>query len=502
MNKQLKKIPSQRYLTLESACAYTGVQLCNCTGRTIYAMDADGNIRCLPYTRNYYFDDNSPMILERVDTRYRNEPVSGVNRYNIGDAAGRVDDVYITNLSSLYTTGNIPTAVYLKYANVAVSLVNNPELLKSVHPAFHNATMNELNRTPADVLTKVKVNLYDTTINDAYVASNAGISAVAVTHNVAEPEGISIYVRRPQGKWNRYYKFLHEIPDINCEEMAYKVTGLVIGISAEKVSAKFRELNEAKDNELDVLRRKLENTNKELELIKKDNSVLKTQLNTIINEKKEIAEIEMINMKKNIANAEYEKAKASIEADMEMLPLKNDRENQRAEYDLAVAQTKLEANMVDKRAAAWKSTAIVAASAATIGALATKVMSTSAAGVAASAASSTPVGAAVVATALVALLAYKCANGGGDGVAKLLKRTYSGLKSCGKKIVDKVGSAAKYGGKVLRKTADTIKSAGRAAWDTTKSACRKVVDTVSDIGSSMFEGIKSVGSSCAGLFGF
>jgi len=182
MNKQLKKIPSQRYLTLESACAYTGVQLCNCTGRTIYTMDADGNIRCLPYTRNYYFDDNSPMILERVDTRYRNEPVSGVNRYNIGDAAGRVDDVYITNLSSLYTTGNIPTAVYLKYANVAVSLVNNPELLKSVHPAFHNATMNELNRTSADVLTKVKVNLYDTTINDAYVASNAGISAVAVTH--------------------------------------------------------------------------------------------------------------------------------------------------------------------------------------------------------------------------------------------------------------------------------------------------------------------------------
>ena len=125
-------------------------------------------------------------------------------------------------------------------------------------------------------------------------------------------------------------------------------------------------------------------------------------------------------MKAEIADAEYAKTKANIEADKENIPIKMQRESQKAETDLAVAQAKLATAESDNNAQAWKSTAVVAGAAATMGVIATKLLTTSAAaGVAGIA------GAAVVApAAAVAVLGMGAATLLNENVREAIANTF------------------------------------------------------------------------------
>lgn len=495
LNTLFTRIPSQGILTFESVGAYTGVQLSNHTGRTIYVMGVDGIVHDLVSRPSYgYLKDASPKICVRVDARYHSEANRDGRVRPMNEAAGRFDDAYVTSMDELYTASGLPTAVYLPQANVTVSLVPDTNLLRQAHPYLRspvNADTYEFSR--------LMVNLHDTSKKYLYVASAYGVSKITVTHDLAKPEFIRLRVRDEYGSPKQYRLDIDDTTDLRCIDIGYTRFGLVMGISPEMVRDRFDELHNGPAKELEELKKILENTRKELEITKNENAILKKKVDSVVNKVEEVNELNRLKLKADIADAEYAKTKASIEADMENLPIQMQHENQKSEMDLAVAQAKLSTAESDNKAQAWKSTAVVAGAAATMGVVATKVLSTSAAvsaagavGIAGTAAAlaaapvTLAVGCGLAATALfskdVRESISAVTNSALKGLSSLcrscvdctttsVKNAVQTVSDCGKTLFRKGASLARS---AVNTAVDTVKSIGRAASDAVSSICDTV----------------------------
>lgn len=474
------RVPSQGILTFESVGAYTGIQLSNHTGRTIYIMGVDGIVHDLVSRPSYsYIRDPSPKICVRVDARYNAEPAHDGNVHPMNTAAGRYDDIYITTMGELYTANGLPTAVYLPQANVSVSLVPDTNLLRQAHPYFAPAI-----KTDDCEFSRLMINLHDTSKQYMYVAGSHGVSKVMVTHDMTKPEFIRFRVRDEFGALKQYRLDITDATDVRCIDIGYDRFGLVMGIAPEIVRSRFDELHNGPKRELVEVKKVLENTNRELEITKNENIVLKRKVSDVVNRETEVHELNALKMKAEIADAEYAKTKAHIEADKENIPLKMQRESQKAETDLAVAQAKLATAESDNNAQAWKSTAVVAGAAATMGVIATKLLTTSAvAGVAGIA------GAAVVApAAAVAVLGMGAATllneNVREAIANIFKAALRGSCSLFNSCVDSTTSCVK-------KAVQTVSDCGKAIFSTGVNVAKSVV-------SGAVSAVKSVGSAVSG----
>ena len=474
------RVPSQGILTFESVGAYTGIQLSNHTGRTIYIMGVDGIVHDLVSRPSYsYIKDPSPKICVRVDARYNAEPAHDGNVHPMNTAAGRYDDIYITTMGELYTANGLPTAVYLPQANVSVSLVPDTNLLRQAHPYFAPAI-----KTDDCEFSRLMINLHDTSKQYMYVAGSHGVSKVMITHDVTKPELIRFRVRDEFGALKQYRLDITDTTDVRCIDIGYDRFGLVMGIAPEIVRSRFDELHNGPKRELVEVKKVLENTNRELEITKNENIVLKRKVSDVVNRETEVHELNALKMKAEIADAEYAKTKAHIEADKENIPIKMQRESQKAETDLAVAQAKLATAESDNNAQAWKSTAVVAGAAATMGVIATKLLTTSAAaGVAGIA------GAAVVApAAAVAVLGMGAATLLNENVREAIANTFKaalrGSCSLFNSCVDSTTSCVK-------KAVQTVSDCGKAIFRTGVNVAKSVV-------SGAVSAVKSVGSAVSG----
>ena len=474
------RVPSQGILTFESVGAYTGIQLSNHTGRTIYIMGVDGIVHDLVSRPSYsYIRDPSPKICVRIDARYNAEPAHDGNVHPMNTAAGRYDDIYITTMGELYTANGLPTAVYLPQANVSVSLVPDTNLLRQAHPYFAPAI-----KTDDCEFSRLMINLHDTSKQYMYVAGSHGVSKVMITHDVTKPELIRFRVRDEFGALKQYRLDITDTTDVRCIDIGYDRFGLVMGIAPEIVRSRFDELHNGPKRELVEVKKVLENTNRELEITKNENIVLKRKVSDVVNRETEVHELNALKMKAEIADAEYAKTKANIEADKENIPIKMQRESQKAETDLAVAQAKLATAESDNNAQAWKSTAVVAGAAATMGVIATKLLTTSAvAGVAGIA------GAAVVApAAAVAVLGMGVATLLNENVREAIANTFKaalrGSCSLFNSCVDSTTSCVK-------KAVQTVSDCGKAIFSTGINVAKSVV-------SGAVSAVKSVGSAVSG----
>lgn len=474
------RVPSQGILTFESVGAYTGIQLSNHTGRTIYIMGVDGIVHDLVSRPSYsYIRDPSPKICVRVDARYNAEPAHDGNVHPMNTAAGRYDDIYITTMGELYTANGLPTAVYLPQANVSVSLVPDTNLLRQAHPYFAPAI-----KTDDCEFSRLMINLHDTSKQYMYVAGSHGVSKVMITHDVTKPELIRFRVRDEFGALKQYRLDITDTTDVRCIDIGYDRFGLVMGIAPEIVRSRFDELHNGPKRELVEVKKVLENTNRELEITKNENIVLKRKVSDVVLRETEVHELNALKMKAEIADAEYAKTKANIEADKENIPIKMQRESQKAETDLAVAQAKLATAESDNNAQAWKSTAVVAGAAATMGVIATKLLTTSAAaGVAGIA------GAAVVApAAAVAVLGMGAATLLNENVREAIANTFKaalrGSCSLFNSCVDSTTSCVK-------KAVQTVSDCGKAIFRTGVNVAKSVV-------SGAVSAVKSVGSAVSG----
>ena len=474
------RVPSQGILTFESVGAYTGIQLSNHTGRTIYIMGVDGIVHDLVSRPSYsYIRDPSPKICVRIDARYNAEPAHDGNVHPMNTAAGRYDDIYITTMGELYTANGLPTAVYLPQANVSVSLVPDTNLLRQAHPYFAPAI-----KTDDCEFSRLMINLHDTSKQYMYVAGSHGVSKVMITHDVTKPELIRFRVRDEFGALKQYRLDITDTTDVRCIDIGYDRFGLVMGIAPEIVRSRFDELHNGPKRELVEVKKVLENTNRELEITKNENIVLKRKVSDVVNRETEVHELNALKMKAEIADAEYAKTKANIEADKENIPIKMQRESQKAETDLAVAQAKLATAESDNNAQAWKSTAVVAGAAATMGVIATKLLTTSAvAGVAGIA------GATVVApAAAVAVLGMGAATLLNENVREAIANTFKaalrGSCSLFNSCVDSTTSCVK-------KAVQTVSDCGKAIFSTGINVAKSVV-------SGAVSAVKSVGSAVSG----
>ena len=489
MFQPITRVPSQGILTFESVGSYTGIQLSNHTGRTIYIMGVDGVVHNLVSRPFYnYIKDFSPKVCVRVDARYDAEPGRDGSIRAMNTVTGRYDDVYITPMTELYTASGSPTAVYLPQANVSVSLVPDTNLLRQAHPYFAPVI-----KTDDFEFSRLMINIHDTSKKYMYVAGAYGISKVTVTHDLTKPELIRFRVRDEQGSLKQYRLDITDTTDVRCIDIGYERFGLVMGIAPEMVHSCFDELHNGPKKELEEVKKVLANTNKELEITRNENIILKRKVDNVVNRETEVHELNSLKMRAEIADAEYAKAKANIEADRENIPIKMQRESQKAETDLAVAQAKLATAQSDNNAQAWKSTAVVAGAAATMGVVATKVLATSAvagaAGVVGTAAAAPIAIAAAVgltATALFsknvreAIIAKTTAFLRGscslfkscvDSTTNCAKKAVKTVSDCGKAIFSKGVDVAKS---VVNGTVNAVKSVGRAVSGAAKSICRTV----------------------------
>ena len=490
------RVPSQGILTFESVGAYTGIQLSNHTGRTIYIMGVDGIVHDLVSRPSYsYIKDPSPKICVRVDARYNAEPAHDGNVHPMNTAAGRYDDIYITTMGELYTANGLPTAVYLPQANVSVSLVPDTNLLRQAHPYFAPAI-----KTDDCEFSRLMINLHDTSKQHMYVAGSHGISKVMVTHDMTKPEFIRFRVRDEFGALKQYRLDITDATDVRCIDIGYDRFGLVMGIAPEIVRSRFDELHNGPKRELVEVKKVLENTNRELEITKNENIVLKKKVSDVVNRETEVHELNALKMKAEIADAEYAKTKAHIEADKENIPLKMQRESHKAETDLAVAQAKLATAESDNKAQAWKSTAVVAGAAATMGVIATKVLTTSAIAGAASVAgaavsvSAVPVAvAAAVGITAAALLNRRVRESISAKVKSALRGSCSLFRSC----VDSTTNCAK---KAVRTVSDCGKAIFNKGLDVAKSVVGGTIDAVRSVGRTVSGTVGSFCSTVSGWF--
>lgn len=478
------RVPAQGILTFTAVGMYNGVELSNYLGRALYVMSVDGAMHVLsPRSGFHYVKDTSPKLCVKVDARFDSEPVDGLLR-PMNHIPGRKADVYITKLDELYNAKGRPTAIYLPQANVSVSLLNDPTLLRQAHPYL---------APPIDARYKFReeivVNLHDTNIKYMYVRGVAGMSRLPVVHNKSEGEYIDIIRSMDEnGKPRAYRLNVTTETDLRCVDCGYEQFGLVMGLSDQMVYYRFHELHNKISEDLYLAKKELERITAELNETKQENSALKKQVDSIVKKEEEIHEIKSLKLKAEIANSEYVKNKERIEADREMIPVQSQRETRKAELDIAIAQSKLATAESDNSAQTWKSTAAIAGATVTIGVLATKAFTTSAA-VGAAAVVSAPVAltAGAVAAAVYLVSSSKC--------REIVKNTMDTAFSKFKDIGESMSSAGfSLANGAITKTKGVIHSVKNLG----KNVVDKCIDVAKSAGSTVANAVKSVCSSIGG----
>jgi hypothetical protein len=476
-NQPVTKVPVTGVLALDNVGMYKGVELSNHTGRTLYIMGVDGVVHSLIPRQPWNFvKDTSPKVCVKVDIRFDTQPVNGVYRaLNIN--TGRYADIYITPMTALYTTKGVPTAVYLPQANVTVSLTPDTSLLRQAHPYLAPPIC-----TDDFTFSRLVVNLHDVSKKYIYVAGTHGISKIPVMHDLTRIECIQFRVKDEHNTNNLYRLTIDDEVDLRCIDCGYDKFGLVMGLSAEMVSNTFDKLHNKIKDELNDVKEKLETVSKELEMAKQENNVLKKQVSNVVKEQTEIHEINSLKLKADIADSEYAKTKARIEADRENMPTQIQRENLKADVDLAIANAKLATAESDNSAQTWKSTAVIAGAAATLGVVATKTL-------AAAAVSSVAVlGATTVlpAIAIAGIGAILAANT--SRVRESITDSFASLTKHCKKACSTLGSC-------VDSTMNFVKSAVKSVSDSGKAVINGCVNIAKSVGSTVVSATKSVCSS-------
>lgn len=485
-NQPVTKVPATGVLALDNVGMYKGVELSNHTGRTLYVMGVDGVVHSLIPRQPWNFvKDTSPKVCVKVDIRFDTQPVNGVYRaLNIN--TGRYADIYITPMTALYTTKGVPTAVYLPQANVTVSLTPDTGLLRQAHPYLAPPIC-----TDDFTFSRLVINLHDVSKKYIYVAAPHGISKVPVMHDLTRIECIQIRVKDEHNTNNLYRLTIDDEVDLRCIDCGYEKFGLVMGLSAEMVSNTFDKLHNKNKDELNNVKEKLETVSKELEMAKHENAVLKKQVSNVVKEQTDIHELNSLKLKADIADSEYAKTKARIEADRENMPTQIQRENLKAEVDLAIANAKLATAESDNNAQTWKSTAVIAGAAATLGVVATKTLTASAAAAVASVAAlgATTVLPAIAIASIGAILAANTSRvrefitNGFAKLTKHCKKACSTLGSCVDSTMNFVRSAVKSvsdsGKAVINGCVNIAKSVGSTVVSATKSVCSSIGSGIS-----------------------
>lgn len=479
-NQPVTKVPVTGVLALDNVGMYKGVELSNHTGRTLYVMGVDGVVHSLIPRQPWNFvKDTSPKVCVKVDIRFDTQPINGVYRaLNIN--TGRYADIYITPMTALYTTKGVPTAVYLPQANVTVSLTPDTGLLRQAHPYLAPPIC-----TDDYTFSRLVVNLHDVSKKYIYVAAPHGISKVPVMHDLTRIECIQIRVKDEHNTNNLYRLTIDDEVDLRCIDCGYEKFGLVMGLSAEMVSDTFDKLHNKSKDELNNVKEKLETVSKELEMAKHENAVLKKQVSNVVKEQTEIHEINSLKLKADIADSEYAKTKARIEADRENIPTQIQRENLKAEVDLAIANAKLATAESDNSAQTWKSTAVIAGAAATLGVVATKTLAASAAAAVASVAAlgATTVLPAIAIAGIGAILAANTSR-----VREFIANGFATLTKHCKKACSTLGSC-------VDSTMNFVKSAVKSVSDSGKAVINGCVNVAKSVGSTVVSATKSVCSS-------
>lgn len=479
-NQPVTKVPATGVLALDNVGMYKGVELSNHTGRTLYVMGVDGVVHSLIPRQPWNFvKDTSPKVCVKVDIRFDTQPVNGVYRaLNIN--TGRYADIYITPMTALYTAKGVPTAVYLPQANVTVSLTPDTGLLRQAHPYLTPPIC-----TDDFTFSRLVINLHDVSKKYIYVAAPHGISKVPVMHDLTRIECIQIRVKDEHNTNNLYRLTIDDEVDLRCIDCGYEKFGLVMGLSAEMVSDTFDKLHNKSKDELNNVKEKLETVSKELEMAKHENAVLKKQVSNVVKEQTEIHEINSLKLKADIADSEYAKTKARIEADRENMPTQIQRENLKAEVDLAIANAKLATAESDNSAQTWKSTAVIAGAAATLGVVATKTLAASAAAAVASVAAlgATTVLPAIAIAGIGAILAANTSR-----VREFIANGFATLTKHCKKACSTLGSC-------VDSTMNFVKSAVKSVSDSGKAVINGCVNVAKSVGSTVVSATKSVCSS-------
>ena len=476
-NQPVTKVPVTGVLALDNVGMYKGVELSNHTGRTLYVMGVDGVVHSLIPRQPWNFvKDTSPKVCVKVDIRFDAQPINGVYRaLNIN--TGRYADIYITPMTALYTTKGVPTAVYLPQANVTVSLTPDTSLLRQAHPYLAPPIC-----TDDFTFSRLVVNLHDVSKKYIYVAGTHGISKIPVMHDLTRIECIQFRVKDEHNTNNLYRLTIDDETDLRCIDCGYDKFGLVMGLSAEMVSDTFDRLHNKIKDELNNVKEKLETVSKELEMTKQENNVLKKQVSNVVKEQTEIHEINSLKLKADIADSEYAKTKARIEADRENMPTQIQRENLKADVDLAIANAKLATAESDNSAQTWKSTAVIAGAAATLGVVATKTLA------AAAVSSVAALGATTVlpAIAIAGIGAILAANT--SRVREYVANGFSALTKRCKNVCSKLGSC-------VDSTMNLVKSAVKTVSDSGKAIINGCVNVAKSVGSTVVSAAKSVYSS-------
>lgn len=477
-NQPVTKVPATGVLALDNVGMYKGVELSNHTGRTLYVMGVDGVVHSLIPRQPWNFvKDTSPKVCVKVDIRFDTQPINGVYRaLNIN--TGRYADIYITPMTALYTTKGVPTAVYLPQANVTVSLTPDTGLLRQAHPYLAPPIC-----TDDFTFSRLVINLHDVSKKYIYVAGTHGISKIPVMHDLTRIECIQFRVKDEHNTNNLYRLTIDDEVDLRCIDCGYEKFGLVMGLSAEMVSSTFDKLHNQIKDELNEAKEKLETVSKELEMTKQENTVLKKQVSNVVKEQTDIHELNSLKLKADIADSEYAKTKARIEADRENMPTQIQRENLKAEVDLAIANAKLATAESDNSAQTWKSTAVIAGAAATLGVVAAKTLSASTAAVAT---------ASVAALGATAALPVTAVAGIGAIVASNLARVRESIAAGIAALTKHCKKACSTLGLCVDSTMNFVKSAVKTVSDSGKAVIKGCVNAVKSVGSTVVSAAKSV----------
>ena len=366
------RIPSKGVLRFDSAGMYAGVEICNHLRKVLYVMCADGNVHMLvPKSEYQYTKDTSPKIYVKVDARFDSELVEGMVQ-SMDSITGRKTDVYTIKINELYTIKGIPNAIYIPQANVSVSLLNDPILLKQAHPYLATSVNYKYIGD-----TKITVNIHDTSINYVYIKDVAGMSKLLVTHDRSKPEYIDIKRYDENNNVRLYRLEITADVDLQCVDVGYKRFGLVIGVSSEKVRERFDELHDKISDELYLAKKKIDSLIAELNVIKQENAVLKKQVDSAIKKEEEIHEIKVLKLKSSIADAEYARTKARIDADNAIIPLQLEKDIQKLHAEIAITNSKLATVESDNKSQTYKSFASVAESIVILCSILSKVSSPS-----------------------------------------------------------------------------------------------------------------------------
>ena len=488
-NQPVTKVPATGILALDNVGMYKGVELSNHTGRTLYVMGVDGVVNSLiPRHPGNFVKDTSPKVCVKVDIRFDTQPINGVYRaLNIN--TGRSADIYITPMTALYTTKGVPTAVYLPQANVTVSLTPDTSLLRQAHPYLAPPIC-----TDDFTFSRLVINLHDVSKKYIYVAGTHGISKISVMHDLTKIECIQFRVKDEHNTNNLYRLTIDDEVDLRCIDCGYDKFGLVMGLSAEMVSDTFDSLHNKIKDELNNVKEKLETVSKELEMKKQENIVLKKQVSNVVEEQTEIHELNSLKLKAEIADSEYAKTKERIAADRENMPTQIQRENLKSEVDLAIANAKLTAAESDNSAQTWKSTAVIAGAAATLGVVATKTLAVSTASAATASVAALGATVALPITAAVSIGAILASTS--SRVREFVKTSITRLTKHCKNACSKLSSC-------VDSTMNFVKSAVKTVSDSGKAVINGCVNVVKSIGSTVASAAKSVCSSIGrGISGF